>query len=139
MDQLGKNDFKISTMIPSKTNPTIYFNSNKSLLSGASSIYKSFFVTKLASLCASRKASAIALACSSGMPEAFMKGIINRDLRIERNAQGELLLMPPTGGETSERNAEITMQLRLWAICPGLALHRLEEVGVGFGHLEALE
>jgi Uma2 family endonuclease len=40
---------------------------------------------------------------------------INRDLRIERNAQGELILMPPTGGETGERNAEITMQLRLWA------------------------
>ena len=40
---------------------------------------------------------------------------INRDLRIERTAQGELLIMPPTGGETGERNAEITMQLRLWA------------------------
>lgn len=40
---------------------------------------------------------------------------LNRDLRIERNAQGELIIMPPTGGETSERNAEITMQLRLWA------------------------
>ena len=40
---------------------------------------------------------------------------INRDLRIERNARGELILMPPTGGETGDRNAEITMQLRLWA------------------------
>lgn len=40
---------------------------------------------------------------------------LNRDLRIERNARGELILMPPTGGETSERNAEITMQLRVWA------------------------
>jgi Uma2 family endonuclease len=40
---------------------------------------------------------------------------LNRDLRIERNARGELIIMPPTGGETSERNAEITMQLRLWA------------------------
>src|SRR6266498_4117591 len=40
---------------------------------------------------------------------------INRDLRIERTAQGELLIMPPTGGETGERNAEISMQLRLWA------------------------
>jgi Uma2 family endonuclease len=40
---------------------------------------------------------------------------INRDLRIERNAQGELIIMPPTGGETSQRNAEITMQLRQWA------------------------
>ncbi len=40
---------------------------------------------------------------------------INRDLRIERAAQGELLIMPPTGGETGERNAEISLQLRLWA------------------------
>lgn len=40
---------------------------------------------------------------------------INRDLRIERNVQGELIIMPPTGGETGERNAEITMQLRLWS------------------------
>lgn len=40
---------------------------------------------------------------------------INRELRIERTAQGELLIMPPTGWKTSERNAEITMQLRIWA------------------------
>lgn len=40
---------------------------------------------------------------------------LNRDLRIERNAQGELIIMPPTGGETGERNAEITTQLRVWA------------------------
>ncbi|MGH8550053.1 MAG: Uma2 family endonuclease [Methylococcales bacterium] len=40
---------------------------------------------------------------------------INRDLRIERNARGELLLMPPTGAETGDRNAEITTQLRIWA------------------------
>ncbi|MDQ3776874.1 MAG: Uma2 family endonuclease [Pseudomonadota bacterium] len=40
---------------------------------------------------------------------------INRDLRIERNARGELIIMPPTGGDTGNRNAEITMQLRLWA------------------------
>lgn len=40
---------------------------------------------------------------------------LNRDLRIERNAEGELLIMPPTGWETGGRNAEITMQLRAWA------------------------
>jgi Uma2 family endonuclease len=44
---------------------------------------------------------------------------INRDLRIERNARGELIIMPPTGGETGQRNAEITMQLRLWAKSDG--------------------
>lgn len=40
---------------------------------------------------------------------------LNRELRIERNAEGELVLMPPTGGDTGECNAEITMQLRWWA------------------------
>lgn len=39
----------------------------------------------------------------------------NREVRIERNAKGEVLVMPPTGGATGARNAEITMQLRLWA------------------------
>ena len=39
----------------------------------------------------------------------------NRDLRIERNEHGELIIMPPTGGETGDRNAEIKMQLRIWA------------------------
>ncbi len=40
---------------------------------------------------------------------------INRDLRIERRTLGELIVMPPAGGETSKRNAEIILQLGLWA------------------------
>lgn len=32
---------------------------------------------------------------------------VNRDLRIERSAKGELIIMPPTGGETGNRNIEI--------------------------------
>lgn len=40
---------------------------------------------------------------------------INRDLRIERNAFGELVIMPPAGGEAGKRNAEITIQLGVWA------------------------
>jgi Uma2 family endonuclease len=40
---------------------------------------------------------------------------INREWRIERTAEGELEIMPPTGWETSDRNSEINMQLRLWA------------------------
>ncbi|MFM6012037.1 MAG: Uma2 family endonuclease, partial [Dolichospermum sp.] len=28
----------------------------------------------------------------------------NRELRFERNANGELIIMPPTGGETGNRN-----------------------------------
>lgn len=39
---------------------------------------------------------------------------LNDTLRIERTAAGEILLMPPTGGETGRGNADITMQLGLW-------------------------
>ena len=40
---------------------------------------------------------------------------LNRELRIERTAQGGLVIMAPAGGDASDKNAEITMQLRLWA------------------------
>ena len=40
---------------------------------------------------------------------------INRDLRLERTAQGDIVVMPPTGGETGNRNSEITRQLGNWA------------------------
>ena len=40
---------------------------------------------------------------------------LNRELRIERNAEGALLIMPPTGGGSGNRNAEITRQLGNWA------------------------
>ena len=40
---------------------------------------------------------------------------INRDLRIERTADGDLVIMAPAGARTSDRNAEITFQLRQWA------------------------
>ena len=39
----------------------------------------------------------------------------NRDLRFERTARGELIIMPPTGSETSDRNADLTYQLRAWS------------------------
>lgn len=39
----------------------------------------------------------------------------NRDVRIEQNAKGEIIIMPPTGWETGDRNAEINLQLRIWA------------------------
>ncbi|NJK99155.1 MAG: Uma2 family endonuclease [Spirulinaceae cyanobacterium SM2_1_0] len=38
----------------------------------------------------------------------------NPDLRLERTANGELIAMPPTGGETGRRNASINAQLWLW-------------------------
>lgn len=39
---------------------------------------------------------------------------INRDLRIERTAEGDLEIMPPTGGETGNRNFRISLQLGVW-------------------------
>ena len=40
---------------------------------------------------------------------------LNRDLRLERTAQGDIVVMPPTGFETGNRNGEITRQLGNWA------------------------
>ncbi len=38
----------------------------------------------------------------------------NPDLRLERTAKGEVIVMPPTGGETGSRNDEIVRQLSSW-------------------------
>lgn len=38
----------------------------------------------------------------------------NSDLRFERTASGELIIMPPTGGGTSNNNFEIAVQLGIW-------------------------
>ena len=35
--------------------------------------------------------------------------------RVEQTADGEIIIMPPAGFETSNRNAEIVTQLRIWA------------------------
>lgn len=40
---------------------------------------------------------------------------INKEWRIERTAEGDLEVMVPTGGETSDNNSEINMQVRQWA------------------------
>jgi Uma2 family endonuclease len=40
---------------------------------------------------------------------------LNPELRIERTAQGELLIMPPTGGETSKRNLDLLVAVGTWA------------------------
>jgi Uma2 family endonuclease len=49
---------------------------------------------------------------------------INRDLRIERTATGELLIMPPTGTETGGRNFNLIGQLWVWVNQDG--------TGIGF-------
>ena len=38
----------------------------------------------------------------------------NRDLRLERTAAGELIVNPPTGGESGRRNLSISTQLGNW-------------------------
>ena len=49
---------------------------------------------------------------------------VNPDLKFERNAQGEIIIMPPTGGETGNRNAEIGADFVIW--------NRQAELGVCF-------
>jgi Uma2 family endonuclease len=49
---------------------------------------------------------------------------INRDLRIERTATGELVIMPPTGTETGGRNFNLIGQLWVWVNQDG--------TGIGF-------
>lgn len=38
----------------------------------------------------------------------------NPDLKLELTAQGELILMPPTGGETGRQNSDLNFQFQLW-------------------------
>ena len=38
----------------------------------------------------------------------------NKELRLELTAQGELIIMSPTGGETGNRNFEIYIDLGIW-------------------------
>jgi Uma2 family endonuclease len=40
---------------------------------------------------------------------------MNPELRIERTAQGDLLIMPPTGWETSKRNVDLIIAVGTWA------------------------
>ncbi len=48
----------------------------------------------------------------------------NRDLRFERNAKGDLIIMSPTGGETGNRNLEISADLVIW--------NRRKKLGITF-------
>ncbi|MDF5735008.1 MULTISPECIES: Uma2 family endonuclease [unclassified Nostoc] len=48
----------------------------------------------------------------------------NPEVKFERNAAGELLIMPPTGRETGNRNFEMTADFVIW--------NRQTQLGVGF-------
>lgn len=50
--------------------------------------------------------------------------IANRDVRLERSATGELIIMAPTGSETGNRNLGIEAQLWLW--------NRQTKLGIAF-------
>ena len=49
----------------------------------------------------------------------------NQDWRIECTHDGDLIIMPPTGGETGRRNFDLTGACGIWA--------RADGTGVGFG------
>ncbi len=40
---------------------------------------------------------------------------LNKELRIERTAEGDLLIMPPAGAETGKRDADLTIAFGVWA------------------------
>lgn len=46
----------------------------------------------------------------------------NQDLRIERTAQGELIIMPPTGWGSGTRNAKLTQRLGNWTDLDGTGI-----------------
>ena len=46
----------------------------------------------------------------------------NRDLRLERTAEGELIIMPPTGWKSGNRNGRLTQRLFNWAEADGTGL-----------------
>ena len=48
--------------------------------------------------------------------------INNRDLHIERNANGDLVIMPPTGGQTGNRNGRLIQQLFNWSDSNGTGI-----------------
>ncbi len=49
---------------------------------------------------------------------------LNRDLRIERTSEGDLIIMSPTGGETGRRNFNLTVLFGEWVERDG--------TGIGF-------
>ena len=41
--------------------------------------------------------------------------LANPEMRMERSAEGEIVIVPPAGYESEDRNAEVVLQLRQWA------------------------
>jgi Uma2 family endonuclease len=51
--------------------------------------------------------------------------VANPDLKLERNTKGELLIVSPTGGESGNRNIEISYQVQAWS-------RQNQELGLAF-------
>jgi len=52
----------------------------------------------------------------------FQLCVNNRDLRLEQTAQGELIIMPPTGWKSGNRNSRLTQRVGNWADVDGTGL-----------------
>ncbi len=46
----------------------------------------------------------------------------NPDVQIERNRKGDLIVMPPTGGWTGNRNIKLAARLELWTDTDGTGI-----------------
>ena len=46
--------------------------------------------------------------------------LTNPDIRLELTKDGELIAMPPTGGETGKRNSKLNIRIGLWSEQTGL-------------------
>ncbi len=47
--------------------------------------------------------------------EFFDFCLLNEDLRLELTSEGDLIIMPPTGGKTGHRNFNLIVKFGLWA------------------------
>ena len=52
----------------------------------------------------------------------FQLCVNNRDLRLEKTAEGELIIMPPTGWGSGNRNGRLTQRLFNWTEADGTGL-----------------
>jgi len=75
-----------------------------------------------------RKTSALMVRRRSGLrasPEAFWRLCVdNRDLRLERTAKGEVIVMAPAGSDSGMRNLSVSAPLWIW--------NRESNLGVAF-------
>ncbi|ABW27031.1 Uma2 family endonuclease [Acaryochloris marina] len=65
-------------------------------------------------------ASALTLRINLSDEQFFQLCQDNSDLKFERTTLGEVIIMPPTGGNTGRRNIKITTQLEVWNSQTGL-------------------